>query len=123
VEPLRLRVVASSDLPLCRARMRAWLLAALPEEQTGDVLLACGEAVDNALEHGRPPIDVELCWLDGGELAIEVHDGGPWTITGERRDRGFGMPIMTSLMDAVSVDTTKGTTVRLRRRFAPEENA
>ena len=118
VEPLRLRVDNLAGLHPARAAVRSWLGHSLHDHQTDDVLLAVGEAVDNALEHGLPPIRLHLCWDGNRELIAEVHDEGPWMVAGARRDRGFGMPIMTSLMDAVSVDTTRGTTVILRRRFA-----
>jgi len=119
VEPLRLHIIETSEMPGTRARIRTWLGATIAAAHVDDVLLACGEAMDNALEHGLPPIVVQLAWLPGSELCVEVHDAGPSMRDREAHDRGFGMPIMSSLMDAVSVDTSDGTTVTLRRRFEP----
>jgi len=119
VDPLRLHITEAAEMPGSRARIRSWLGHTLRAAHVDDVLLACGEAIDNALEHGLPPIVVQLAWLADRDLSVEVHDAGPWMVGGGIHDRGFGMPIMTSLMDAVSVDTTHGTTVTLRRHFEP----
>ena len=79
-------------------------------------MLACGEAVDNALEHGSPPVTVEMDWEDA-LLTIVVRDAGTWRVSAQVPPRGLGLPIMMALMDNVSVDTTDGTAIRLSRRF------
>jgi len=117
--PLRLHVSGPAEMADTRARMRSWLGCSLTAAHVDDVLLACGEALDNALEHGMPPIVVQLAWLASLDLSVEVHDAGPWMTGVSIHDRGLGMPIMTSLMDAVNIDMTHGTTVSLRRRFEP----
>jgi len=117
VGPLRLQITGGAQIARSRARMRSWLGRSLDAAYVDDVLLACGEAVDNALEHGVPPVVVQLAWADRSELSVEVHDAGPWMTGVGTGARGFGMPIMSSLMDAVSIDTSHGTTVILRRRF------
>ena len=79
-------------------------------------MLACGEAVDNALEHGTPPVSVEMSW-DDAVLTIVVRDSGTWRVSAQLPPRGLGLPIMMALMDNVTVDTTDGTAIRLSRRF------
>jgi anti-sigma regulatory factor (Ser/Thr protein kinase) len=117
--PLQVQLDDPQEIGVCRASMRSWLRVQLPQAHVDDVLLAAGEAIDNALEHGVPPIVVAMSWQDHRELVVEINDGGRWVIPARGGDRGFGMPIMTALMDAVSVDTTRGTRLVLRRRFQP----
>lgn len=102
--------------------MRRWLGRRLSGDRADEVLLACGEAVDNALEHGAVPIVVELHW-DGGDgsadpsLDVAVRDAGTWRVAAQVVSRGLGIPIMMALMDSLTIDTTDGTAVRLSRRF------
>lgn len=118
----RLRVPISdpTEVHSARARMRRWLNHRLARDRADEVLLACGEAVDNAIEHGASPIVVELRW-DGDEasqaLDVTVRDPGTWRVAAEFETRGLGIPIMMALMDSLTIDTTDGTAVRLSRRF------
>jgi anti-sigma regulatory factor (Ser/Thr protein kinase) len=116
---LQVELDSAADITVSRGRLRAWLANDLSPDGVDDVLLAVGEAIDNALEHGMPPISVRMSWQAERELVVEVHDAGRWTIVDDASQRGYGMPIMTKLMDAVSVDTTRGTRLVLRRRFHP----
>jgi serine/threonine-protein kinase RsbW len=116
---LRLGVPTSAHAAQTRTRMRDWLRQRLPLERVDEVMLACGEAIDNALEHGRPPITVGLSWSGGGggALTVVVRDGGRWRVVGGGADRGMGIPIMMALMDSLTIETSEGTTVSLSRRF------
>ena len=57
-----LTVESRSELTEFRADVRGWIGARADSQQLDDIVLACGEAVDNALEHGTPPATVELGW-------------------------------------------------------------
>jgi anti-sigma regulatory factor (Ser/Thr protein kinase) len=113
---LTLTVDSRADLSARRAEMSGWMRQYVNDRDSDDVLLACGEAVDNGLEHGRPPVTVEIGW-DGIVLAIVVRDTGTWRVSAAVPPRGLGLPIMMTLMDNVTVDTTDGTAIRLSRRL------
>ena len=86
-----------------------------------EILLASGEAVANALEHGRTPISLNLSWTDD-TLDLTVRDSGGWRVSANAvrpkpPQRGLGIPIMTALTDSLTFETTDGTTVKLSRRF------
>jgi anti-sigma regulatory factor (Ser/Thr protein kinase) len=87
------------------------------DRRADDVLLAAGEAVDNALEHGRPPVHVEVSSTGRDAFTVVVHDRGRWLGSGPVPSRGRGFPIMRALMDDVTVDTRDGTSVVLSIGF------
>jgi anti-sigma regulatory factor (Ser/Thr protein kinase) len=91
--------------------------ARVSDSDADDVRLACGEAVSNALEHGKPPVTVDLSWNESSGLTVVVRDGGKWVVSAATPPRGLGLPIMMALMDNVTIDTTDGTAIRLSRRF------
>ncbi|MEW1954687.1 SpoIIE family protein phosphatase [Terrabacter sp. NPDC080008] len=121
---LRLRLPAEArNLVQLRSAMRRWLArAGVPEEPAGEVLVACGEACANVVQHaysGDPApgaLAVEAR-LEGGTLEIVVGDEGRWRRPAERGG-GWGLQLIHALMDEVVVEhTADGTTVRLRRRI------
>jgi anti-sigma regulatory factor (Ser/Thr protein kinase) len=114
--PLTLTVAARSELTRFRADVRGWIGHRAGARDVDDIVLACGEAVDNALEHGTPPATVTMGWEDA-LLTIVVRDAGTWRVSTQVPPRGLGLPIMMALMDNVTVDTTDGTAIRLFRRF------
>ena len=114
--PLTLTVDARAELTRLRAEIRGWLGHLSGAGEVDDIVLAVGEAVDNALEHGNPPATVALGW-DDALLTIVVRDTGTWRVSAQVPPRGLGLPIMMALMDNVTVDTTDGTAIRLSRRF------
>jgi anti-sigma regulatory factor (Ser/Thr protein kinase) len=116
-DSLTLTLESRSDLATRRAEIRDWMRRRAQERDANDVVLACGEAVDNALEHGTPPVTVEMSWEGGDLLTIVVRDAGTWRVSAELPPRGLGLPIMMALMDNVTVDTTDGTAIRLSRRL------
>ena len=91
-----------------------------------DIRLAAGEALSNAVEHGRgrPGRKITVrCAFNGIELSIEIQDRGigfaepsdrSYLQPGDR-ERGFGIFLMRRLMDEVSF-ARNGTVVRLVRR-------
>ena len=108
-----------------RAALRGWLLSLrLTQEQSGDVLLAVSEAVDNALRHAYPPgapgpIDIVL-WTEPGTLCIEVADQGEWRDPA-RAEVGMGLAMMRSLVESAIIRCGRaGTRVLLRQPLPPD---
>jgi serine phosphatase RsbU (regulator of sigma subunit) len=107
-----------------RATLRRWLEAAGADDQeTFELLVACGEAATNAIRHASGPgggqfeVEAEL----DGEVIVTVRDHGRWR---NRRGAigGRGLPIIESYVDTLEVDRgTNGTEVRMRRRLASQE--
>ncbi len=107
-----------------RREMRGWLAAVgVGPDDTADILLACGEAVANAVEHAFPGVAgelaVELRVAAGWELTLRVTDTGQWRLVPTPGDRGRGLPVMRAVMDSIGVDSgMDGTVVTMRRRLA-----
>ena len=121
IDSLHLVIEHASHLASVRATVRNWLSAKLSESEVDDVLLACGEAIGNAIEHGTPPVDVHMSFgpASGGELRVQVHDRGRWLHDRDHAGRGFGLPIMRSLMTTVDVAVGDGTTLTLSKLVDP----
>lgn len=96
------------------------------ENEVADIRLAAGEALSNAVEHGRSPRSSGFsvaCSYDEDALVVEVRDSGGGflqpgeiaTIEPDDRGRGFGIFLMRRLMDDVSF-ARNGTSVRMVRR-------
>jgi serine/threonine-protein kinase RsbW len=94
-------------------------------EEVADIRLAAGEALGNAIEHGRSTNSSGFsvkCTFDGKELVVEIRDNGsgftllpPDEPSPYERGRGLGIFLMRRLMDDVSF-ARNGTSVRLTRR-------
>jgi anti-sigma regulatory factor (Ser/Thr protein kinase) len=120
---------APSAVSDARHAIRAFAMrAGLDPWETSDVVLAAGEACNNAAEHAHS-CDGQFTVRgsdDGMALAIEVIDyGAGFDLAGkgqrmdpeERGVRGLGIFLMRCLMDEVSYTTNGGgTTVRLVKR-------
>ena len=113
----------SGGLYAMRQMLRRWLGEhGAGFEETEDVIMACNEACENAVEHGydfgNDLFDVELAH-DDGEITVCVRDRGSWLEPRATADRGRGLPLMRQMMDAVDVQSGGGgTTVLMRRRLA-----
>jgi anti-sigma regulatory factor (Ser/Thr protein kinase) len=111
-----------SVLPDLRRRLRAWLVRReLGRHEMDEVLLAVGEACNNAVEHayrddlGSISVRVDE---DGETLCATVRDRGRWRDPTVSGDRGRGIEIMRALMDVADVRRTPtGTEVLLERRL------
>jgi anti-sigma regulatory factor (Ser/Thr protein kinase) len=114
---LALTVHSTLEWAAHRGSLRRWIADRSGAEAANDVLLASGEAVDNAFEHGRSPVTLESRYHADGKLEIVVRDRGSWRVSAQAPPRGLGLPIMTALMDNVTIDTTDGTALRLTRRL------
>jgi serine phosphatase RsbU (regulator of sigma subunit)/anti-sigma regulatory factor (Ser/Thr protein kinase) len=109
-----------SELPELRRRLRAWLTSRL-SDGVEEVLLAVGEACNNAVEHayGR---DRGAVWIhvdeDGSVLRATIRDEGRWNDSESGEDRGRGVSIMHALMDTADIrETPGGTEVVLELRL------
>ncbi|OSC23205.1 ATPase [Mycobacterium vulneris] len=124
--PLELNFPAEvSQLAPTRTALRNWLTRArLDPDQTLNVLVAAGEAVSNAIEHGhrqRPEGTIRLGAVAvGDEVQLTITDTGSWKAPqpASRPHRGRGIPLMRSLMQDVDIrPDTNGTTVYLSTRI------
>ncbi|KLO42735.1 SpoIIE family protein phosphatase [Mycobacterium nebraskense] len=115
---------APGQIPVARDRLREWLasIAVAPKREL-DILLATGEAVTNAVEHGsdgepRRTVSVEA-FLRQQTLAVTVSDTGRWvgdsSASLRSRRRGRGLTLIGGLADHVdTLRTAGGTRVTLR---------
>jgi anti-sigma regulatory factor (Ser/Thr protein kinase) len=95
-------------------------------ERAGDLVLALDEAIANAQEHGRPPIEV-TAWVDGRLVVVVADVGGGfdparvWSThpPAPLGRRGRGLWIIRQLTDLVSISTGDDGT-RVRMELSPE---
>lgn len=124
--PLDLEFAADVDeLAGSRAALRGWLESAgINPEQTLDVLIAAGEALSNAIEHGHRdhPGRVRLrATALPDRLHLTVIDTGTWKVPSDvpALHRGRGISLMRALMHDVTIDSqSTGTTVHMNARIA-----
>jgi serine/threonine-protein kinase RsbW len=106
-----------------RADLTHWLQThGVTGEDHDATVLACSEAVANAIEHGyagQPEgvVDV-LATIGPGELRIRIRDRGRWRAPATRMERGRGLHLVRTLMDHVAVDHRVGTIVTMHRGLA-----
>ncbi|GAA3947086.1 SpoIIE family protein phosphatase [Actinoplanes auranticolor] len=108
------------QIALLRKDLRGWLVAhAVDDESTQAVLLACSEAVANAIEHGyrdNPLGQVEVVATVSPEaVSVRITDRGVWTSPEPGGARGRGLQLIRQVMDQVAFDHDGGTTVTMRR--------
>ncbi|MGD1347280.1 SpoIIE family protein phosphatase [Mycobacterium seoulense] len=115
---------APKQIPVARERLREWLagLDVAPKREL-DILLATGEAVTNAIEHGsdgepRRTVSVEA-FVRRQTIAVTVSDTGRWvgdsSASLRSRRRGRGLSLIGGLADHVdTLRTPAGTRVTLR---------
>ncbi|MGE2833276.1 SpoIIE family protein phosphatase [Mycobacterium sp. SMC-4] len=124
--PLELEFLADAgNLAPTRAALRGWLSrAGLAPDRATDVLVAAGEAVANAIEHGHrhtPEGTVRLRATASAErLHLTIVDTGSWKQprTDPELNRGRGIDLMRKLMHEVTIEhDTAGTRVELSARL------
>lgn len=124
--PLELEFPAdASHLAPTRAALRSWLTRVRVEPELAmDVLVAAGEAVANAIEHGHrhsPGGTIRLraiALVD--QLRLTIADTGEWKPQQQvpSLHRGRGIALMKGLMHDVTINHgTAGTTVHLSARI------
>ncbi len=120
--PLWLEFAAdASNLASSRNTLRGWLTrAGIDSDQIQDVLVATGEAVANAIEHGHRDRSAGTVSLRAtaivDRLQVTVTDSGAWKTPSQVADfsRGRGIDLMRILMEDCSIRSTEaGTTVSL----------
>jgi serine/threonine-protein kinase RsbW len=108
------------QIALLRADLRGWLDAHGVGPQCRDaVLLACSEAVANAIEHGYRDdpfgmIDV-VATVTTDSVEVRVTDHGTWRGATDVA-RGRGLQLIRQSMDHVEFDRGDATVVTMRRR-------
>ncbi|WP_410567600.1 SpoIIE family protein phosphatase [Amycolatopsis sp. cmx-4-61] len=115
----------AGQLAPTRQALRGWLeRCGLDTEQIQNVLVATGEAVANAIEHGHRDTPGGAIRLNAAAFVDQVHvtitDTGTWQPPQPSANsrRGRGMTMMRELVNEVSVHpTTGGTTVHLHARI------
>jgi serine phosphatase RsbU (regulator of sigma subunit)/anti-sigma regulatory factor (Ser/Thr protein kinase) len=124
--PLQLEFPADlSQLAPTRTALRTWLTRArVDPAKTMDVLVAAGEAVANAIEHGHRHTPYGTISLGATVLIdrvrLTITDTGTWKPPEPNNDerRGRGIILMRGLMEEVTIDPAgAGTTVRLSARI------
>jgi serine phosphatase RsbU (regulator of sigma subunit) len=124
--PLELKFPAhASNLAPTRKALRSWLTRArVSPDESMNVLIAAGEAVANAIEHGHrhsPEGTISLgaiALVD--QVQVTVTDTGSWKPPrpAANPNRGRGITLMRGLMDDVTINPdTAGTTVHLSARI------
>ena len=116
------RSIGADPMQIARLRkdLRGWLTAHAVDTDTANaVLLACSEAVANAIEHGYRDdpfgiVDVAAT-VTPEAVEIRVADRGAWRPARTDTFRGRGLQLIRQLMDQVAVDRGGGTTVTMRR--------
>jgi PAS domain S-box-containing protein len=125
--PMELEFPADvSQLAASRAALRTWLdRAGVGADQTQSVLIAAGEAVANAIEHGHRDKREGSVSLRASVLVDQLHltiaDTGSWKTARPGADitRGRGVTLMHALMDDVTIESDDaGTTVHMHARIA-----
>ncbi|WP_229076483.1 SpoIIE family protein phosphatase [Actinoplanes sp. DH11] len=108
------------QISLLRADLRGWLVGhAVDTDCVNAVLLACSEAVANAIEHGYRDdpfgvVDVSAT-VSADAVEVRVTDRGSWRGPGADFTRGRGLQLIEESMDEVFFDRGEGTTVTMRR--------
>jgi anti-sigma regulatory factor (Ser/Thr protein kinase) len=118
---------AARTLSRVRASLREWALdCGFDALDAADIVVAAGEAIDNAIEHGRDELFVVEGRCDDGAITVKVHDQGP-SFSIEAKDvrrlpedleeRGLGIFLMRRLMDDARFEggADGGTTVTLTK--------
>jgi serine phosphatase RsbU (regulator of sigma subunit) len=114
----------ASHLAPTRAALKGWLTrTGMDDDQTLKVLIATGEALANAIEHGHRLLTEGNISLRAIALADRVHvtvvDAGSWKPPVAAAHRGRGIALMRALMQDVTIQQrATGTTVHMQTRIA-----
>jgi signal transduction histidine kinase/DNA-binding response OmpR family regulator len=113
--------------PAARRRLRVWLESTgLSSDDRDDIVLAVGEAVANAIDHGRDGDPSQIVTVElarrASTLIASVGDRGHWEpgLRALLAGRGRGHLIMEALADDVDISLDQGGTV-VTLQFAHQE--
>src|ERR1700722_12701685 len=126
-------VPASLDhIAEARHRLRDWISGvAVDPQRESDILLAIGEAVTNAIEHGSgsdatKTVSIEA-FLRGHTVTATISDAGQWSgdssASQRNLQRGRGLTMINGLADDVKTSRTPGgtrITLSFERAVLPE---
>ena len=124
-----------AQLSVIRRELAGWLAPlALTDDETAGVVLAVDEAAANAVRHaygpGRSGVVELTLWTEPGTLCVEVVDHGNWVPPVEPpavdglADRGRGIPLMSSMAEAVLIHhDSRGSRVLLRHPVPADRDA
>ena len=124
-----------AQLSVIRRELAGWLAPlALTDDETAGVVLAVDEAAANAVRHaygpGRSGVVELTLWTEPGTLCVEVVDHGNWVPPAEPpavdglADRGRGIPLMSSMAEAVLIHhDARGSRVLLRHPVPVDRDA
>jgi anti-sigma regulatory factor (Ser/Thr protein kinase) len=124
--PLQLEFPAHvSQLAPTRAALRSWLTRARVDPvQTQDMVIAVGEAIANAIEHGHRHSPEGIISLRAtalfDQVQLTVVDTGSWKPPrpDTNTHRGRGIKLMRALMHSVAINPgATGTLVHLSARI------
>ncbi|HEV3157058.1 MAG TPA: ATP-binding protein [Candidatus Baltobacteraceae bacterium] len=117
---LRIKHVATVECAKLLRHALSSFLNVLDMDPTSrdDIVTAAGEALVNALEHaytGQELGTVELYAQENGSegVSIIVSDNGSFIVRDHTPGRGFGLPIVHAIAKTVSIETDKGTRVKM----------
>ncbi len=100
-----------------RTAIARFLNGAGMADRVGDLLVAAGEAIGNAIEHAYQGQSGALRVrgrATSESVTVEIRDFGEWHSDIAVEGRGFGLPLMRAFADAVEVERTPfGTRVEL----------
>ena len=106
-----------------RTAIARFLNGAGMADRAGDLLVAAGEAIGNAIEHayrGQSGALRVRGRATSEAVTVEIRDFGQWYSDGAVEGRGFGLPLMRAFADTVEVERTPfGTRVELQANRAP----
>jgi signal transduction histidine kinase/serine phosphatase RsbU (regulator of sigma subunit)/FixJ family two-component response regulator len=102
-----------AEMPGARERLRGWLEGLVPGPGADPILLAAGEALANAIEHGSGSdpdriVGIEA-FADAGAITVTVSDSGRWakdSAASRSVGRGQGLTVIHGL--AGNVRTVRG---------------
>jgi serine phosphatase RsbU (regulator of sigma subunit)/anti-sigma regulatory factor (Ser/Thr protein kinase) len=99
----------------------------LSDDRRFGILVAVGEAIANAIEHGyrnEPSGLISLKIEISNQLVLTIEDFGRWRPFVPREERGRGIELMHAFMDGVQIRSSReSTTIVLRSRITEEEQA
>ncbi|MHB8577505.1 MAG: SpoIIE family protein phosphatase, partial [Dehalococcoidia bacterium] len=113
-----------AEVPAARKALRSWLQAReLSHAAVHDIVLATGEALNNAIAHGNDHVAEQIvsieAFADAESVSVSVSDSGRWLKDSSASRRagagGRGLALMHGLSEQVLIDRTPlGTRVTMR---------